>query len=178
MKKIFLFLIVLVACISLVNAFGIYSPYKEDNPLRIAPGETTNVSIGLQNMPPVGNDSITLRAEITNGTEIATLTDASNEYTVPLGSYGGVNIKVTIPSTDPIGKTYTVSVSLTTITPGQSGSVAIGQSVENSFPVIVSTRANEQGTTEKAFPLWVLIVVIVIVIAIIIWLLSKAKKSK
>jgi len=168
-----LFMAVFAILLSNVSAFGIGSSYFAGHPLELNPGETANVSLGLQNM--IGDQNLTLRASIIGGADIAQITDASKDYFVPLGSNNqvSVNLRVTIPSTDTIGKEYTVTVVLATVTLSQAGGTGatLGASIEKSFPVLV------KGTAEKTFPAWavVLIVVIVIVIIILIKLLAKRK---
>jgi hypothetical protein len=164
--------------LSTVSAFGIGSSYYTGHPLEIAPGETADVSLGMQNM--VGDQNITVVANLTKGSEIARITDTNAQYFIPLGSNNqvSVNVRVTIPSSDPIGKTYNVEVTIITVTSGQGGGVVFGQSIAKSFPVLVKSAEQEIPTTEEAFPVWILIVIIVIILAIIIWLLLRKKPAK
>lgn len=48
--------------ISLISASGVAVPYWNENPLRLAPGETTIIQLTLQNK--VGNDDVTFEATI------------------------------------------------------------------------------------------------------------------
>ena len=78
------------------TAFGATCPYWSENPLTISPGEEKEISCILQNM--LGGKDIKLKAEITSGLEIATLTDSNTEYIVPFGREDiKVNLKVKIP---------------------------------------------------------------------------------
>ena len=67
-----------------VLAMGVSSPYWDQNPLNLYPGQTENVQLNLQNM--VGSDDVTISASITKGSEIASITDASTVYSVPAGT--------------------------------------------------------------------------------------------
>ena len=103
-KKMILSLKLLIAIlmiIPLVNAFGVSTPFWGEHQLVMAPGETKDAYVELQNM--VGDEDITLKAEITKGSEIATLIDPSTEYLIPSGTRDvKVNIQVTMPKNVPL----------------------------------------------------------------------------
>jgi len=176
MESIFLivFIVMFIACLANVKAFAVTPPYR---PVLIFPGNTTEVGIGLQNM--VGDEDITLVAEIIEGDDIAEIIDESNEYFVPFGSKGEVidHIRITIPADDPVGKNYTVGLTLTTVTPGEAGAVAMGSSIGTEFSVVVASPTAPAGE-EKAFQyiIWLWLVVIVIIIWLLIRKKSKTKK--
>ena len=50
-----------LACLTNVSAFGITSPYWQERPLEVVPGETVDVYLELQNM--LGEEDITVVAE-------------------------------------------------------------------------------------------------------------------
>ena len=80
------------------SAFGASTPYWDENPLRLAPGESTIIELTLQNM--MGTEDISLSAEITSdGEGIATLVNPDMIYSVPLGTENiKVPIEVTVPT--------------------------------------------------------------------------------
>ena len=177
MKKTVLFVLAILLCFSfvasVVSAFGIFCPYSDNNPLELAPGQSSTVSIALQNM--VGDKNITLKAEVTEGSEIARLADETNEYLVPFGGYGSVGVIVTIPAGATIGHQYNVKVVLTTITPNPSGGITIGSSIEKEFPVIVTSG---EPVKKSMTPGLILLIVVIVIIAVLIVILFLTKKKK
>ena len=67
----------------LLAAFAVSSQYYDANPLYMQPGETVETFFTLQNL--AGDKEVTLRADITDGKNILTLTDAAEVYIVPAG---------------------------------------------------------------------------------------------
>lgn len=90
--------LVLTMAISLVSAFGASTPYWDENPLKLAPGESTVMELTLQNMMGDGSDMV-FKAEITDdGDGIATLVNLDTLYSVPFGTEDvKVPIRVTVP---------------------------------------------------------------------------------
>ncbi|MBS3160591.1 hypothetical protein J4213_02720 [Candidatus Woesearchaeota archaeon] len=79
-----------------VDSFGVSSPYWDENPLYLNPGESKEFEMVLQNM--VGDQDITVIAELNSGSEIASLMDESTTYNIPIGnSNTPVKIKINIP---------------------------------------------------------------------------------
>ena len=183
-KSVSIFLVftmlVVIACFTNASAFGVTAAYWEERPLELSPGETIETGLGLQNM--VGGEDIAITAEITSGSEIAEITSGS-EYLIPFGSQNavGITIKITIPETAQIGEEYTVGVTLTTITPGEQGAVAIGSSIEKNFPVIIKAATTETTEEKVTLPVWSIVLIMIagiVVILVIILLLKKKKRKK
>ena len=141
MNKINIKLWILISLFTLVvnfnvGAFGVTAFYTDDIPLVMNPGETKDVYLELQNM--VGNEDITMKAELTGDSEIARVTDKSLDYFVPLGKKDvKVNLRITIPSGDPIGKEYSISRKFKQMGGGGAGMVQFGGEVAKAFPVVV-----------------------------------------
>ena len=170
----------------LVGAFGISTPYWDDNPLKLAPGESKIVSLGLQNN--VGSEDVTLRAVLTNDAGgIATIIDESLDYFVPLRGSAVVSIKVEVPenaeNTNPLRE---VALSFTQIgVEGTGGPVTLAGGFTTKFPIkIVGFTESElyvPPTPEKelfsANFLIILIILIIVVIAIIVFLNMRKNKK-
>jgi len=182
MLCIVLTLITLIALPLSVKAFGITSAYYSENPLRIQPGETKTISFSLTNM--VGNQNLTVIANITKGAEIAHLVDpVDKQYFVPLGTNNnvGISLTVTAPATDPIGKQYEVEVTVTTVTPGTGGGVVFGSSIGKEIPVVIVSPTGEiieKKTLSTELVILIVLIILVIIAIIIIILGMKKKKSK
>ena len=81
--------------ISLISAFGISSPYWQGNPLTMEKGEAKTIDLNLQNM--VGEEDITVKAEITQGADIAFL--EQDTFFIKAGTSDTIiPLKITIPS--------------------------------------------------------------------------------
>ena len=149
-KIMILLSFILIATLGLnVNAFGVSSPYWDENPLYLNPGETKNVVMVLQNM--VGGEDVTAIGELDSGKEIAVLTDQITTYTVLSGvSNVPVNLKITVPEDAKPGQEWQVGVSFKTIAPG-GGGVSIGTAVSKGFKVIVKEEPSTSFISTPEF---------------------------
>ena len=169
----------LIIIISLINAFGVSTSYWDDNPLKLAPGESKTVLLGLQNK--VGNEDVTLRAELTSdGDGIAILIDENLDYFVPLGSGADVPIKVEIPEDIKIGGIRKIAISFIQISSKEGGMVRLTGGFTSKFPVeVVGVEDSElysppelKKTTSN---LWILIIMVIIIASIVIFIARKKK---
>ena len=157
---------------SIVYAFGVSSPYWEGNPLVMSPGETKTINLNLQNM--VGNENVTVKAEIKKGSEIARI--EKDIYTVLAGTADSyVPLKITIPRN--AENNSRIEIEFKTITPGAGGGVAMGTGMTVSFDVVISEIEVGAGKITWKTAILMLIAVI-IVLAIIIYLVLRKKKAK
>jgi len=175
------------------NGFGITSDYWEGQPLNIAPGESREISLGLQNM--VGDEDVDLKAFITNGSEIASLID-NPVYNVPAKSESvKLRLKIIIPGDAAVGSKYTILVQLNQIGVGEREGqemVQLSTGVGTKIPVVVNAIAGSEQLAEEEKPLaeevqekgWstssivVTLAIIVLLILVGYAVLKKSKKSK
>ncbi|MEK6906961.1 MAG: hypothetical protein AABW45_00360 [Nanoarchaeota archaeon] len=130
-----------------VNSFGVSSPYWDENPLYVNPGEIKEITMVLQNM--VGDQDMKVIADLDSGKEIASLLDKSTTYNVPLGSSSiPVKIKINVPENAKPGQEWQVGVSFKTIVES-SGGVGIGGAVSKGFKVIVKEEPKTTGSVLK-----------------------------
>ena len=183
-KLNFGFLIALLLISPLVSAFGATTPYWDDNPLIMYPGQTKDFALILQNM--VGDEDLVLEAELVSGAEIATLVDEELEYSVPFGRKDiNVNLRVTIPEDAAPGENYNIEVSFKETPTDEKGEMVqmAGQVITN-VPVIVKSESEvppEEETLqpeekEKVFPTTAIVLLLVIIFVILVYILSKKKK--
>ncbi|MEK6855275.1 MAG: hypothetical protein AABX73_03565 [Nanoarchaeota archaeon] len=170
-KNLALALVITILSISMLSAFGVDSPYWNERPLYLDKEQSADVTLTLQNM--VGSADILLRAKITNGTEIARLTDQNLDYLVPAGTKDNkVNLKIEIPNSVNNNK-YIVSVSFQQISQEEGGMIQIAGEVGKSFPVIIGIDPNlspETTEIQKNAPItkeWLFILFISIILALI-----------
>jgi hypothetical protein len=169
-----------ILAVSTVSALAVGSPYwknipsTDDNPLYLTPGASAIVQFTLQNM--VGQDDVTLRAQITKGIDMAVIADSSNNYLVPFGDNNvPVNIKVTAPITAKPGDKYNVSVSFTSVTKAKAGQFMLGSAIEKSFDVVIP--ATTAQAAQPANTLWIWLVTAIVVIAALILLVRRRRKK-
>ncbi len=161
------------------SAFGVSTSYWDENPLRIAPGESITVSLGLQNGGG-GTEDITLRAELTNdGGGIATLVDEDLDYFVPVGGGVGVPIRIELSEDAETGITHQITVSFTQVASGEGGMVRLTGGVVSNLPVeVVGEEESELYTPEAKKGLsgfWM--IVIALAVALTIFLIARSRKD-
>ena len=174
-------LLVAFALISspIVMAMGVTSPYWDDRPLRMYPGETQNIQFELQNM--IGDEDVQIRAEVAGGQEIAKLTDKNNIYSVPLGTKDAkVNVRITVPETAKAGDIIRVDLSFTTVANSKSGQLRLGSAFESKFSVVVTEKPVKLNTPAPSLPAPVgyAVAALAVVALLIAFSRRKVKKSK
>ena len=176
-KKIFIFagmfLISFALLIGSVSALGVSSPYYRDNPLKMSPGENVSFSVAIVNS--AGTTPVSVRADITSGSDIASIVDSSNVYTADAGGGATVNIKISAPL-DSAGKKYTIVASFATVGTSSEGTLAIGTAMDISIPVEISGEMKEEKPTGLSKSTIYLIISIVIVLALILFFSKKKKR--
>jgi disulfide bond formation protein DsbB len=165
--------------ISSISAAGVATPYWEENPLKLAPGESTIVALSLQNM--VGDEDLSIEAEISEEAEKIASFVGNNQFSVPLGSEDvPVEIKIEIPEDAEIGSSYLVPVSFKQVSSEEGGMLHVASAFTSKIPVeIVGTEESELygQPSETNWFVWSLIILVILIILalIIFW---KKKRSK
>ena len=163
--SVFLLSLVLL---SLVSAFGVASPYWDDNPLVMARGETKIVNLNAQNM--VGDEDVLIKAELISGQEIASFED--NTYLIKAKtSDTKIPLKISIPRDAEPGMAQGVQVTFKTIS--QNGGISLGTGMSVSFNVLVS-----EETIAFDYVPYVVACLIILLIIILIVVLKKKKIIK
>ena len=165
-----------ILLLSYVSAFAVSSTYWSGNPLKISPGESTEITITLQNM--AGSENITVRVSISEGSEIAEIINLSDKYSIPLGEMKSIPIKITIPEDAKIGNSYNVKLSVTTIEAAAPGAFAFGSSIEQNIPVQIISNEKPTTVEKKETPTpWIVYLLVGIIILIIIILLLRRRRK-
>jgi len=176
-KKIYLGVALLVGAFLLINnvsGFAVSSQYWKEKPVMLYPGTTTEIYVVLQNM--AGEEDITVTGTIIEGSEIATLSDSSNLYTVPIGARVNINITFDVPEDTEIPSNYSIILSFVAST-GESGTFGIGSSVQKVIPVLIVKEPRKQIELESSPWLYIILALIVILVAVIT-IVQKRKKKK
>jgi hypothetical protein len=161
-------LFIAVMLVSLVSAFGVSSPYWEDNPLKMAKGETVVVNLNLQNM--VGDNDVTVKAELVEGSDITSLEE--DTFTVASKTYDTmVPLTVKMPSDVEDGDTQTVKVVFKTISQDTSG-ISMGTGMTVLFDVVAVEKTSESNTGTI-----IAVIVVILALAIIILCVKKKKEN-
>ena len=174
-------LLVTFALISspIVMAMGVTSPYWDDRPLRMYPGETQNIQFELQNM--IGDEDVQIRAEVAGGQEIAKITDKSKIYSVPLGTKDAkVNVRITVPKSAKAGDVIGVDLSFTTVANSKPGQLKLGSAFESKFSVVVTEKPAKLNTPAPSLPAPVgyAVAALAVVALLIAFSRRKVKKSR
>ena len=160
--------------ISLISASGVAVPYWNENPLRLAPGETTIIQLTLQNK--VGNDDVTFEATISG--EGVTILDGSI-YFIPLGAEIPVNLKIDVPKDADIGENYNIAISFKEIPKEGEGMLRVTGAVTARFPVEVVGEEKSLlygKKSEFSFNIWIFII-LGLMILIGVFFIAKKKKA-
>lgn len=171
----------LLFSLSVVSAFGVSTPYWDENPLNLAPGESMDVELVLQNMAGAEND-VTFRAEMTDdGDGVASLIDSNLDYFIPFGSDDVVlRVRVDVPSDVDRGGVRDVVISFTQVSAEDAGMVSVSGGFTTKFPVFIVAPEKSvlsQSVPELEAPLkspsttwiWVLITVFVLTVLWFVW---------
>lgn len=175
MKKIINICIFILLLAVSVNAFGVSTFYYEGNPLILNPGDSQDVQLILQKEPATA--PVSVKAEITDGSDIAQLTGKSMYYitgNVP------VNLKITIPETAKIGDKYTIGVQFTTAQAAEKGKMmGFGTQITTGIPIVIGRVIEPQKSLVELLRLEKLgpVAIISILILIVIFLIRSFKKS-
>jgi hypothetical protein len=191
MKSLFKFVILslflLVISLNFVSGFGVSIPYSMQDPLRLYPGQSADLVIGLQSSFDEGD--LILVPGILEGQNIVEITDSLKEYNVisnqPIGAE--VHLRISVPDNKEIGKEYTVRLIFRDITKKEGGMVGFSTSMEVYFNVLIIEKPIQQAQPELKevkgikgigiFFIFVLFLLIAIfAIILIIWLLVRNKR--
>ena len=174
-RNYLIFFTLTILTISIISATGVSTPYWSTNPLKLQPGESTIISLGLQNM--VGTGDVTLRANITKGNEIATIVDKSQDYFVLLGSDNvTVNIKVKIPENAEVNQVYDLEVSFLQVSAAgdEGGFFSVASAFVQRIPVLVVGEPTESAIYKPASEaggntlLWVILGLVLLLVVLIV----------
>lgn len=185
MGSVFMLILILVS-INGIFAFAISSAYYSDNPLYMKAGETQDIFLTLQNL--AGSEEVSVRAEITGGTEYVQLIDASDIYLVPVGEKTKVNMRVSAPLSAKKGDSFPVNILFTTVKSGEGGTLAIASSIGQGFTIVIGEERDfivtpeqvETPSQEIESPLSSVIMYVVIgcvLVLIVLYFLKSSKKK-
>lgn len=184
LKIVFLLNIIgILILINFVCAIGISKEYYDQNPAKIGPGETKDISFGLILVSQdEGNRNIEL--ELIEGSEIATII-SDKSFTALAGSRDNdVKLRVSVPQEASEGQQYTVTIRIKDLTPPSEGMVGFTQSTTSSIPILVK---KEVAPEKPAVPepakasnliIWIIVIVLVIAIFAIAYYFMKEKNGK
>ncbi len=159
-----------LALVSVVSAFAFGSPYYDGYEFEMAAGEVRTLNFNLQNKGGATED-VTAGIWLVDGDDVASL--KKEEYLVKAGERIDVPVTIKIPSDAEDGDKYLITISTKTITPGDSGGVAMGIGMTSSLNVVVSGKVEKSNTGMIV----TLIIAIIVLLAIIIKFVLKRKKK-
>jgi len=166
--------ILLVILLSLnVLGFGVASL---NPPFTLAPGESKTNYLWLQNM--VGEDDITIKAEIVKGQDIASLIGSDTFLVKAHTKDTQVPIQITVDKDTPLNTSYGVSMLFSEVTSGSGEGVSLGTGIGKSFTVLVISEEKQTPLNATSSLIWIIAVAIIIIIAVIVVLVRRAKQQE
>ncbi len=173
-KQGFNLLMILFILVPSTAAFGVTTLYWNDKPLFMHPGQSKEIYVELQNM--VGGEDLRLKAEITEGSEIADLINPNKEYLVPFGRKDiKVNIRITVPENAALEDRYIVKLSFKQAAKEEGKMVQMSSSVGTAIPVVIKSAKEipkepmqEMPAAEERTSFTTILIVSLILLAIII----------
>ena len=124
-----------------------------------------------------GEGDITVTGTIIEGSEIATLSDASNIYTVPVGARVNVNITFDVPKDTEIPSNYSIILSFVA-SAGEAETLGLGSGIQKIIPVFIVKEPKKQIELKSSPWLYIILALIVILIVVITIVLKKKKKKE
>ena len=166
-KLIIATIITALFLINFISAFAVSSPYMgEEKQLNMYPGQEKDLEFSLQNE---AGDPIQIGASISEGNEIAKISDDKTIYTIPAGIQVKVNVKLSIPDNAPLGSKYPVKLSFSTATSGETGEFAFGSSIEQDFNVVIGKEeVKTPGTANQTSKIIYMVIGVLVIAAILI----------
>lgn len=162
-----------VLLLPLALSFGVSSPYWNDNPLVVSPGDRVEVVLTLQNM--VGGADVVLQATISEGADIATL-EGSSFYSVPFESDSvKVPVVIRIPSDVAEGSLRQVSIEFVQVGGTEEGTVQVAGAFSTTFPVQIVAPTRERSSSNNIF-FWIIPFVFIFVILYLVK--TRRKKTR
>jgi len=179
------FLLVLTVSLTLVSGTGVSIPYSTYSPLKLHPGQSTFVRLGLQVGPEESDTSF--QATITNdGGGIASFENPDATYYVKNGAKTNVYLNVTIPDNVTLGETLRIEVIFNEIgvSEGGEGSVQFATGLQAAFPVEIVTEGESMKSSGKVEVVsnggntWLWIGLILIILIALYFMIRKLKNNQ
>ncbi|HJX49999.1 MAG TPA: hypothetical protein VJ438_00890 [Candidatus Nanoarchaeia archaeon] len=168
-KNIILSIVSIILLISLTSAFGVSSPYWDENPLVMDRGETKTVNLNLQNM--IGEEDVEVKAFLIEGNDVTSLSE--DTFLVKSGtSNTTVPLKISVSKDAIPGETKTVKVELKTVQEDTQG-ISMGTGMTIAFDVIAGEAVAETSTG-----MIVALIIAILILVAMLWILLKNKKKR
>lgn len=163
--------IIILACVIFISnslsGLAFSTKYYEENPLKLYPGQTTNISVDIQNM--AGTTTENVKLTITKGQDIAKII-GEDTFPVAVGERKTIQLQISIPSDTQIGGRYDLEIILSNTVEGAPGA-GLGSGNKNIIPIFIVNEPKEQ----KNFP-WTYILLILIILIILVSIIIKKKR--
>ena len=182
-KNIIVGLIGIMLLVSLVSAFGVVT---YNDPIKVKPGESIDLTFGLQNM--AGDQDYIVESAIGADEGITVkLLDSNKSYNVPLGTQVPVNFRVTVPENAKIGDKFTVGATFTAIPAESKGTLSLQTAIGTKVIIEVAPISDDTNkitpvikpieTPQKTNTKMMIIILLVIVIIVAVYLIVSKKKK-
>jgi len=163
-KKIYqveVFLILIILLSSFAYAFGVAC---QSTAFGIYAGETKTAYFWLQSEP--GTENMSVKADIITGQDIASLVN-DDIYTVASGIKTEVPVRITIPVNTPADTKYKITLSVSTVTPGDAQAISLGTGIDKSLTVLVIAGEAPKAKIPIIYPIILGILILIIIIILL-----------
>ncbi len=156
------------------SGIGVSQVYWEDNPLKMAPGESREIAFTI--ISDVGDEPADIIVEMINNGGVSSITSGES-YSVASGSRNTqILMRVSVPSNAEIGTRYDVKFNLKPDNVQTADTVQLGLEYSIEFPVIVVDESQSSGEDFSYAPIFIIFVSLV-VIGFIVFLVLKKKDA-
>jgi len=143
---------------SLISAVDVISPYNKENPLKLSPGEKTNIQLTLKN---TDRENMTLRATV-SGTGASILDGPL--YPITSGIEIPVSVEVSAPEEAEIGENYEIEISFKDIKTTDGGLLGITSAVTIRIPVqVVDKKEDSRDLIDLKQNIYVILGIVAII---------------
>ena len=153
--------------ITTVTALGVSPSYWKENPLKMYPGQSREVTLTLLQSSEE-KSSAEVQVSLIEGSEIAKI-KSGKDYTVESGSKEEIILEITIPNDAGQGETYNVKLAISP-KPDESGqgNIQLGIIYNEEFPVIITDKSGMSQVEAKKSSNSIVTIVIIIGILILL----------
>lgn len=181
-NKLVLIWIIAMLSVNLAAALGVSSPYWNENPLKMYPGESREVPFVLVN--GINEPTTSAKILLSNGSNIAKITSKTSYTLQPGDNNQVIKLKIDIPQSAKISDSYDVGFVVRYTPEGGEGTVKLDVEYKVNFPVNIVSREDasalpeETGEAPSKTSMWIFLAVLAVLVIIAFLIILRYKKNQ